>query len=489
MASAPEHAKNVLAGIIPNRKDRLDRATRQLTPAHFPERVQSTMFMMFMRYAEVAGGVMPEKYLDDLLRKRGDDDQKLLFVEAYQLYEETTVSEEEFSWSLLQLREIAAEKATADVLTRSMEILRSGAEIEGEELRGHEAARGFLLENFASIDRELTMQDAPEGALQDEADEMMADYNERKEARLSGSLKGVGFGIDVLDNLTGGMQRGELILLAGYSSDGKTTLVTQAAWSAAVEQGKNVVFLTTETIRTQVRRKLIARHSMLPQFDLPEGINTNDLKNGTLPSHLEPKLQSVITDLAKNPKYGKLYLAQVPRSSSIASLEQRLYRIQRSFDIDLVVMDYLALLVPPRGRTTSREELSGIMKEAKQVATTFNNGLGIPLLSPWQVNRAGREKAEQLGMYTSAALSETAESTNSADMIVSILAPTDNTNRRADVTLQVLKNRDGEKANSLTVEVDYATSSFRSRGLFASATTSAHGSTGGAFDGLLDNIN
>lgn len=486
MATATEHAKNVLSGIIPGRKDRLDRALRQLTPQHFPERVQSTLFTMLQRYAEAAGGVMPEKYLDDLLRKRGNDEQKLLYVEAYQLFEETSVSEEEFSWSILQLREIAAEKATAEVITQSMDILRNGMEVDGENVRGHEAARGFLLEGFANIDRELTMQDAPEGALQDEASDMWSDYAERKAAHLAGTSRGVEFGIEDLDRYTGGMQRGELCIVAGYSSDGKTTLVTQAAWSASVEQGKNVVFFTTETLRPQVRRKIIARHSMLPQFDLPEGFNTRDLKAGTVPSHLEHKLQEVIEDLAKNPKYGRLHIAQVPRSSSISSLEQRLARLQRQFDVDLVVMDYLALLVSDRRRPSTREELAAIMKEAKQVATTFNNGQGVPLLSPWQVSRAAREKAEQLGMYTSASLSETAEATNSADMIVSILAPTDNTNRRADVTMQVLKNRDGEKANSLTVEVDYATSSFRSRGLFGPATTSAFSSTEGAFATLLD---
>ena len=110
-----------------------------------------------------------------------------------------------------------------------------------------------------------------------------------------------------------------------------------------------------------------------------------------------------------------------------------------------------------------REELSSLMKDAKLLAVNFNNGAGVPLVSPWQVNRAAREQAEAEGMYTSKALSETAEATNSSDIILSLLAPTDNTSRHTDVTMQILKNRDGETANGLTVSVDYATSTFRSR--------------------------
>ena len=86
-------------------------------------------------------------------------------------------------------------------------------------------------------------------------------------------------------------------------------------------------------------------------------------------------------------------------------------------------------------------------------------------MSPWQVSRAAREAAENLGRYSSAALSETAEATNSSDVIVSMLAPSDNTDRHTDILFQVLKNRDGETADGMLVEADYATCHFRSKRL------------------------
>lgn len=464
MASPAEHAQTVLSAIIPDRRDLLERALIFLTPEHFPEPPQANLFKFLQHYSDRTGGaIIPLKYLSDQLRDRLETGKVLQYEELWTSCAETSVPDDQFLWSMDQLREIAAERATGDAMAEAMEILRQGKEERGEFLKGHSDARMRLLESFQEIDREITRQEAPEGDMKEEFSDLLEDYSQAKARRLSGTAVGIRTGVEELDRKVGGFQRGELVLAVGYSSDGKSSFCVQVAWSAAVEQGKNVVFLTTETLRSQIRRKLISRHSKLPQFDIPDGLNSWDLKSGTLPEDMEAKYTEVVRDLTKNPAYGHLFVAQVSRAATLASLDQRLHRIQRRFDIDLVVLDYLALLQSGTRRQSMREELSSLMKDAKLLAVNFNNGAGVPLVSPWQVNRAAREQAEAEGMYTSKALSETAEATNSSDIILSLLAPTDNTNRHTDVTMQILKNRDGETANGLTVSVDYATSTFRSR--------------------------
>lgn len=465
MASAVEHAQTVLSAIIPDRRDLLERAVTFLTPEHFPEPPQANLFRFLVHYSDRTGGaIIPLKYLSDNLREKLDAGKALQYEELYEACAETHVPDDQFLWSMDQLRDRAAEQATGEALTEAMEILRQGKEERGEFIQGHAEARQRLLESFQEIDREITRQDAPEGNMKDEFSDLLDDYAQAKARRLAGTSGGIRTGVEEIDRKVGGFQRGELILLAGYSSDGKSSFGVQVAWSAAVEQGKNVVFLTTETLRHQIRRKIVSRHSKLPQFGLlPDGLNSWDLKSGTLPDELEAKYTEVTRDLTKNPAYGNLFIAQVPRSATLASLDQRLHRIQRGFDIDLVVMDYLALLQSGLRRQSNREELEMLMKEAKLLAVNFNNGQGVPFVSPWQVSRDARTKAEQAGMYDSTATSGTAEATNSADLILSLLAPTDNTSRYTDITMQILKNRDGETANGITVEVDYATSTFRSR--------------------------
>lgn len=488
MATASEHGKIVLSAIIPGRRDLLERALHLLTPEHFQERVQSRMFAWLQRYSDfTAGAVLPRKYLDDTLRDRADPGQLQLFLESYDLYSESTVDDAEFAWSVQQLREIASEKATGEAITEAMEVLRNGVQDGREFYKGHEDARARLLERFQQIDRDLTMQDAPEGDVREERSDILSDYAERKNARERGTSQGILFGVDEIDRKVGGMQPGELVLVAGSSSSGKSSFAVQAAWSASVEQKKNVVFLTTETLRPQIRRKLVSRHSKLPMFDLPEGLNNRDLKAGTLDTTQEAKLMEVVDDLTNNPSYGHLYVAQVPRSASLPSLEQRLYRIQRRFQIDLVIVDYLALLTVDRRRESTREELSNLMKEAKLLAVTFDNARGVPLLSPWQMNRSGQEAAASTGVYTMRAMAETSEAANSADVILTMVPPEDNSERYADLTMQILKNRDGETASGMIVQADYATSAFMSRtvGMGVPRANSSGGSLFGGDDDEL----
>lgn len=482
MATAVEHADIVLSAIVPNRPDLLAKAVLKLTEAHFVDEVQRNMFTLLVRYYQSTAQVVPEHYIDDNM-KSPDAGKKLLYMETYRAYSERHVGDSEFSFSLERLREMAAHRETIAKLTEAMTITRQGITLDdGTLLQGAEAAREYLTSELSAIDRDLKLQSSPEGDIRDETDSLLDEYAERKRARLEGRTEGILFGISELDTKIS-MQNGELILVAGYSSDGKSSLSVQAAWSACVEQGKNVLFLTTETLRPQINRKLVARHSKLPMFEIPNGLNTRDLKAGTLPDHLEIKYAEVVEEFGSNPAYGHMYVVQVPRGSSISTIEQTMYRVQRRFNIDLVVMDYLALLRSDKKRGSQREELADIMKEAKQVATTFDDGRGVPFLSPWQVSRLAWENAHKVGMYTTASLSETAEATNSSDVIVSILAPADNTERTAEVTMQVLKNRDGETASGLIVEVDYATSSFRGRG---GAKAASSGSLTGGLDSIFD---
>ncbi len=485
--SADDHGRIILAAVYPDRKDLLDEALRHLEPEHFVDNTLRAIFVLTQRYVETTQALLPRDVLQDVLERKGwDAGAVALAVETYDALVERPSDESQFRWSLEQIRELAAERETERALTQSMEILRRGStDAHGKELKGHKDARDHLLSELAQIDRSLAMQDAPEGDIRNEADEMLADYAARKQAKISGQTGGVLFGVPGLDSRIGGLQPGELDLLVGYSSSGKTSLACgQLSWSAAVEQGLNVVIATTETLRVQVRRKMLARHSRLPKFGLAEGLNSRHIKDGSLDYEEEKALRAVIADLRDNSAYGRIYIAQVPRGATIATLESRLLRVQRRFPVDLLVVDYLALLRAERRRDSEREELGTIIKSAKQFATTFADGRGVPLVSPWQVNRAAKEQASKAGMYSLSSLAETAEATNSADVIVSLLEPEDNDGRYADLRVQVLKNRDGETFNHIALVADYATGAFRDKEESAVSDLLAEPS-GSEYEGLL----
>lgn len=459
---AVEHGKIVLSTVFGHRSRKaLDLMVRRLQPLHFVDAVQRTLYTMCERYLDQAGGVLTREALADALRT-SPPGTALMYQEYYDLCSAAKPTPDQFKWSIEQLRELAADRMTGESLSQAMEILTRGAMDGKIELRGHADARAWLLSKMGEIDRELHQQDAPEGDMRTEAQPVLEDYAERKQRSLTGGT-GVSTGIARLDEvLGGGLQRGELDLVAGYTSSGKSSLCAQVAWHCTVMQGKNVVIFTSETLRPQVRIKIYARHSA---HVLPEGLNTKAIKSGLLNPVEEDQFQQVVNDFSGNQAYGHCYIAQVPRGATLGTVEARLSRIARMFPVDLVIIDYLALLRPDRRRNNNREELSDILKEAKVMAATYNDGQGVPVLSPWQMSRAARDQAQETG-YTSRSLAETSEASSTADVIVSLLEPEDDQSngRRVELRCQVLKNRDGEQLPSLTIRGDYATCHFAEQG-------------------------
>lgn len=444
-----DHARVVLAGILPDRRDRLLFAMQRLEPEHFFQEVPQNLFVLLNRYYELTGGVLPKAVLSDGLAN-SDAGRLLLYEATYDSYAAEEVEADQWRYAVNELRERRAETLTGEALTNAYEIIERGLDVgRGEVLKGHKAARAYLYSELSLIDRLTSFEAAPEGDVRTEGKDILSEYATRKAKT---ELPGVLTGIPALDMATGGVQNGELMLVSGYTGSGKSMIVSQIAWNASVNQGLNAFIATSEVIRPQARRRLIARHSRLPQFDIPGGLNTRDIRDGTLTPDMESKFQAVVNDLTTNSSYGKLYLAQIPRGGTLGYVESRLVRVQTEWNIDVVVVDYLALLRPDRRRERTNEEMSDLMKDAKVLAVTFDGGRGVPLISPWAVNQSSYKEAVQKKEYSLANLGETAEAEKSSDLIVSLLWTSDTPR---SVRTQVLKNRDGERVAAFELEVDF----------------------------------
>jgi replicative DNA helicase len=475
---AVDHGRKLLGSILPvngdaGRKDVLEVALRQLAPEHFADPQQRQVFRMLADYLDWTGTVLPQAAVADMLREQPAG-LALQYAEYYAALQAGADSPDQAAWHVRQLRQSASERVLGAGMSQSMEILRHGARTaEGEWIRGYEPARDHLMGVLADVEHTLRLQEAPEGNVRGEAAEILGEYDHRAER----SLRGWGVirtGFPELDHaLGGGVQPGELVLIAGNTNIGKSTICADWAWRAMVEQGRNVVIFTSETSRVQMRHKLIARHSRLSAWReyMPEGINTRDLRGGTLSPEHRAYLDGVVTDFTTNPAYGQCWVSQVPREATIGMLETRLARVSRLFPADLVIIDYLMLLRSDRRRQSRREELSEIVIAGKAMATGYQNGRGVPVVSPWQMNRAGNKAAaEQRGFYTTDDLAETAESSCTADVILGVLpdaqaAVEEGSNfRRYPIKIGTPKVRDGERLREqIPLYADYATCYFTPR--------------------------
>lgn len=474
---ALDHGKRVLATILLSGNVKaLSYAQRRLTETHFADTTQRAVYLMAVRYAEQTGGVLTRDALLDALRDRPPGTQ-LFYTEFWDsLARHTPAASSDFIHSVGQLRDLAAERLTGEALAQGMEVLTKGAEDGRRFLKGHADARSWVQSQFAEIERELSLADAPEGDMRREKADIVAAYSAAEADRKKGT-GAIPTGIPRLDRaLGGGLRRGELDLIMAFTSVGKTGWCCQLSWNA-VTLGKNVVYFTSETLRQQIRVKILSRHSR-GFTSTGRGLNSRDIKAGTLSmwcpdgrhergsfcSCGKEAFLATLEDWETNPAYGKLYVAQVPRGATVSTLESRLARITRDWDADLVIIDYLMLLRSETSYRSKRETLSEIVNDGKGLATSYKGGQGVPVVSPWQVNKEGYDLAKASGVYDLTATGETAEARNTADLVLSLLdtgdSPNSESGRNVPLRLGIPKNRDGERGHTIDLIADYATSCF-----------------------------
>jgi replicative DNA helicase len=458
----------ILGGILPDHAGCLEVAARKLRAKHFSGQVLPQLFVFLGNYMDMTGEVVTRQALEAFLEsQRAQAGTVALYLETYDAAVAMQVSEGEFKWAVERLRDQADEQATGEALSGSYEILTRGTETpNGGKIVGAQAARQFILEKFAEIDAELNQAEAPEGDIRQEKDQIFSRYAATAErVKRGGGRAGVALGIEPLDNLlSGGLQNGEFAMIAGYTSCGKTSLCVSAIWNACVMQGRNVVVFTSETLRHQVINKVISRHSRHPQYemDIPDGIDSARIRSGLLSGPEIAQYQEVLGDFTGNQAYGKCYVAQLPFGATLGQLNSRLLRIGHLFEVHLVVIDYLGLLRADQKRDASHEETAQLVKDAKGIAATFNGGLGVPVISPWQVNRSGRERALKDGSYQGVDLASSQEAANTPDVIFTMLEPVKIENPRATLVKgELMKNRDGARGAMIPLTVDYATSFFK----------------------------
>jgi replicative DNA helicase len=457
----------VLGSILPDRADRLETAMRRLRPMHFSGQVLPSLFAFLGNYLDMTGEVATRAALAGFLEsQRYQSGTIALYLETYDAVMTVQASDGEFKWAVEQLRETASSQATGNALSGGYEVLTRGMEVPKlGRIVGPDAARQFVLEQFAAIDADLNQAEAPEGDIRQEQQQILARYAATAErVKRAGGMSGIGTGIDPLDSLLGGgLQSGEFAIVAGFTSAGKTSLCVSVIWNS-VMHGKNVVVFTSETLRHQVINKLVSRHSKHPQWEmeLPDGIDSARIRAGTLSGPEIAQYQEVLNDFTGNSGYGKCYVAQLPFGATLGNVNSRLSRIGHLFEVHLVVIDYIGLLRADQRRDSAHEETAQMLKDAKGMAATFNGGLGVPVISPWQVNRPGRERALREGSYQGVDLAQSQEAANTPDVVLTLLEPQKIENpRNTPIKAELLKNRDGPRGMMIPLKADYATSYWR----------------------------
>jgi replicative DNA helicase len=173
-----------------------------------------------------------------------------------------------------------------------------------------------------------------------------------------------------LDSMTGGFQRGDLVILAARPSMGKTTFALNCALNSCREHGATVLFFSLEMGQHQILTNMLAA---------TEGIDASRLRRGTLSESDHARLNRAADSLYRLPFYIDSSTAVSPMlvRTKTRRLKQRLGRL------DLVVIDYLQLMNVP-GAENRQQEIASISRSLKALAREMD----CPVVALSQLNRA-----------------------------------------------------------------------------------------------------
>ena len=200
----------------------------------------------------------------------------------------------------------------------------------------------------------------------------------------SGHISGVGTGLTGLNNMLGGLQPSDLIILAGRPGMGKTALATNIAFHAATtnrtdENPQHVAFFSLEMSADQLANRILSSETGIPSDELRLGkVNADQFTNVVKTS-----------DAIENAPF---FIDDTP-GLSVSQLASRARRLKRTHGLGLIVVDYLQLLSAPMGtRSENRvQEISTISRTLKNIAKE----LQIPVLALSQLSRAVEQREDK----------------------------------------------------------------------------------------------
>jgi replicative DNA helicase len=248
-------------------------------------------------------------------------------------------------------------------------------------------------------------------------------------------LTGTASGFNDLDEITGGFQPGNLIIVAARPSMGKSALVTNVAENVSLhpDRPRPVALFSLEMSESELAQRFIASNA---------GIKGDDLRKGRLRD--ERKWKRVL-EAASRYSAAPLFIDD---SSDISILEirakaRRLHQqmLAEYGGLGLIIVDYLQLMRPD-GRTDSRVEQVGQMSRGLKILA---RELEVPVIALSQLSRGVESRTDKRPLLSD--LRESGQIEQDADLVVFIYRDEyyypETTDRPGEAELIISKHRNG----------------------------------------------
>lgn len=253
-------------------------------------------------------------------------------------------------------------RTSHDLLERSFSAEEDGTELlEQAERRIFEISQDRVQSGFRSLPDVLT-----------ETWQHIQKLGERKEL-----ITGIETGFTELDEKTSGLQRSDLIILAGRPGMGKTSLALNMAQYAAVQTGKTIGLFSLEMSSEQLVTRLLCGEAR---------VNSHSVRTGFIEDRDWEKLSHAASRLSQ----ARIFIDDTP-GITIVEMRSKARRLMAEHGLDLIVIDYLQLMSGATGKARAenrQQEISLISRSLKGLAKELN----VPVLALSQLSRAPEQR-------------------------------------------------------------------------------------------------
>lgn len=218
--------------------------------------------------------------------------------------------------------------------------------------------------------------------------------------RQKGDVTGLATGFTDFDRLTSGLQDGDLVVVAGRPSMGKTTFAMNLAEHAAMKGEAPAAVFSMEMPGEALAMRML---SSLGRVELQK------IRSGRLEDDDWPRLTSTMNLLSQ----ARLFIDDTPGLTP-TEMRARCRRLKREHGLGLVVVDYLQLMQIPGFRENRATEISEISRSLKGMAKE----LGVPVVALSQLNRSLEQRPSKRPVMSD--LRESGAIEQDADVIVFI---------------------------------------------------------------------
>ena len=264
-----------------------------------------------------------------------------------------------------------------------------------------------LLDDFQQklFDVEQEYQKGEYNVLKEVVEETIAHMREQQDTS-TGGLTGVPSGFRNLDKITGGWQRGDLIVVAARPSMGKTAFALSLLQQAAMQFKMPAVIFSLEMSRSQLAMRLMCAET---------GIRSEELRQGNLSEDSFKKLATNIEALLEAPIY-----IDDTAALSITEIRAKSRRLCAKQEVALIIVDYLQLMQGEersRYNTNREQEIAMISRKLKAIAKELN----VPVIALSQLSREVEKRQEKRPILSD--LRESGAIEQDADMVTFLYRP------------------------------------------------------------------